>query len=106
MDNTDFDYIDIMDEMGTATDNWLGKRAEQKMILIEEEDVDFECDYDCDGCWFDPESCGKFKNFSYNDIAKALGTSLEKAIEFVENFNSIPTVNPISIEDVIKLLNK
>lgn len=34
MDNTDFDYIDIENELGAATDNWLGKRAEQEMILI------------------------------------------------------------------------
>ena len=61
MDNTDFNYIDIADELGAATDNYLGKRAEQEMILIEDEDIDFECDHDCDGCWFEPESCGKVK---------------------------------------------
>lgn len=59
MDNTDFNYIDIADELGAATDNWLGKRAEEEMILIEDEDIDFECNHDCDGCWFEPESCGK-----------------------------------------------
>jgi len=59
MDNIDFDYIDITNELGDAMDNWLGKRAEQEMIFIEDECVDFECNYNCDACWFDIDSCGK-----------------------------------------------
>ena len=52
MDNTDFNYIDIMNELEMISDGML-------VELFDDEDIDFECNYDCNGCWFEPESCGK-----------------------------------------------
>ena len=59
MDNTDFDYINITNELEMVSDSLSSKTAEESVKFVEEEDVEFECDYDCDGCWFDPESCGR-----------------------------------------------
>jgi hypothetical protein len=54
MDNTDFNYIDIMNELEMISDGML-------VELFDDEDIDFERDHDCDGCWFKLESCGKVK---------------------------------------------
>ena len=62
MDNTDFDYIDIMNELDMIEHGIFFKLGGQKVRPVEdEEDDDYECDHDCDGCWCDPEDCGRYE---------------------------------------------
>ena len=53
MDNTFFYWDDIYEEKDRYYSS-IVSFGEQ----ISEED-DYECDYNCDSCWCDPEDCGR-----------------------------------------------
>ena len=55
MDNTFFYWDDIYEEKDRYYSS-IAPFGEPADIYDNE---DFECDYDCEGCWFEPETCGK-----------------------------------------------
>lgn len=54
MDNTFFYWEDIYEEK----DRYYSSITPFGEPISK--DDDYECDYDCEGCWCDPEDCGRY----------------------------------------------